>query len=936
MRKLILYILLFSSTLIFSQTGKLQGLVVDKTNGNTPLPGVNLLLDGTYYGAATDFDGNYIIDKISPGTYTVTVTFIGFKAMKFTGIEIIANRTTQLNVDMEETSLTIGQDVVIIGDKPMLDVEDTQSKSTISREDIENAVIENIKDIVTQQAGVIKSDNAIHIRGGRAYESAYLLDGVSVQDPLSGTGFGLEMSANAIEEVEVITGGFNAEYGQATSGIINVRTREGRDKYSGSVAYKRDNFGNGETSNNVFNVEIAEANLSGPEPITTYILPAIGLQIPGKLTFFGSFYMGLTDGITQGYYKKTANQLYSSTFGGTSFAPKASNTWFWMGKLTYGITPTKKLTYSYSQSVNINQNSQSLQSNLEYVEPSPGYQYPFQKNLDSANTFTHQNNFHNISWVHTVNQNTFYELRATKFFSNLRADANGKYYYDYTERKDIITFPIEYYNLDRDTIGVIPGDGFWDVGNPTTWRDHYIDEISLKGDLTSFFDEKNKFKAGFNISFQEMQVIDIYKPWIGELGLNNDVYKVYPTVGAFYAQDNVNFSGMILNVGMRLDYWFPGKYIDDAVKNPDVVTIPDQIRDDYYEDSYSWFNGRRFKMRLSPRIGISHPVSDFQTLFFSYGHFSKWPRPEYVYAKMSPSNAQSSFQKFGNPNLNPETTVAYELGIKTQFSTNDVLTVTAYYKDIFDYVSTRTAKIQSARFTSQSYITYANLDYARSRGIEIEYKKRIGKWFTGLFSFSYATITGKSSSADEGVLILRGDLDESIKETYMGWDRPITTFATFNFYIPKGEPLFGFAPGILDDYNFYIRLFYQSGKRYTKYSFTGQYDTDGRPEYFYDRDNRYESIGQNWFWIDVNFEKSFEFGKTSLTFIIEINNILDWQNSTTINPTTGKAYEYGDPTPSNWNDPMYPDLQSPISPYPNDPSRYLTRRNAKFGLSFRF
>jgi outer membrane receptor protein involved in Fe transport len=936
MKKMIAYILLLFTSVLFAQTGKLAGTVVDKSNSNTPLPGVNLLLEGTYYGAATDFDGKYEIKNISPGTYTVSVSFIGYKAMKFTGIVIEPNRTTRLDIKMEETSLTIGQDVVIVGEKPMLDVEDTQSKSTISKKDIENAVIENIKDVVTQQAGVVKSDNEIHIRGGRSYESAYLLDGVSVQDPLAGTGFGLEMSANSIEEVEVITGGFNAEYGQATSGIVNVKTREGREKYSGYVAYKRDNFGNGETSNHVFNVEILEANFSGPEPITKYLLPALGVEIPGQLTFFGSFYMGLTDGITQGYYKPTAKQLYSSTFGGTTFAPKASNTWFWMGKLTYAVSPTKKLRYSYNQSVNINQNSQSLQSNLEYVEPSPGYQYTFQNILDSANTFTHQNYFHSITWTHTLNQKTFYELKVNKFFSNLRADANGKYYYDYTERKDIVTFPIEYYNLDRDTIGVIPGDGFWDVGNPTTWRDHYIDEWSFKGDLTSFFDEKNKFKAGFNVSFQEMQVVDIYKPWIGELGLNNDIYKVFPTVGAFYAQDNINFSGMILNFGLRLDYWFPGKYVDDAVNNPDVVTIPDQIRNDYYEDSYPWFGNRRFKMRLSPRLGISHPVSDFQTLFFSYGHFSKWPRPEYVYAKLSPSNAQSSFQKFGNPNLNPETTVAYELGIKTQFTTNDVLTVTAYYKDIFDYVSTRTAKIQSARFTSQSFITYANLDYARSRGIEVEYKKRIGKWFSGIFSFSYATITGKSSSADEGVLIMRGDLQESIKETYMRWDRPITSFVTLNFYVRKGEPLFGFAPGILDDYNFYLRFFYESGKRYTPYVFTGQYDIDGRPEYAYDRNNRNGAIGADWFWIDLNFEKSFNIGKTELSFIVEVNNLLDWKNTAIVNPVTGKAYEYGDPTPSTWNDPKYPDLQAPINPYPYNPARYLTRRNIKLGLSFKF
>lgn len=930
----ILFIILLTGFALFAQKGKVEGLVTDAATGQ-PLPGVNILLKGTYYGAASDFDGKYSIQNVSEGTYTIEASLIGFRTMQFTGIVIQANKTTSLDIVLEETVLTMEQDVVIVGDKPLIDVEETQSRTSITKEDIEIAVVENISDVVSQQAGVVKSDNAIHIRGGRSYENAFLLDGVSVQDPLAGTGFGLQLSSNAIEEVEVITGGFNAEFGQATSGIVNVKTREGADKFSGYLSYKRDNLGD-KDSPHTFNLDVAEANLSGPEPFTQMLLPALGLKLPGQISFFSSFYMGISDGITQGYYKPTADQLVSSTFFGSRFAPRAENSWFFLGKLTYNIESTMKLVYSYNQSVSINQNSQSLQSNLEYVEPSPGYQYEFQGILDNANTFTHNNKYNSVSWTHTLNSSTFYELKINHFFSHLRADANGKYWYEYAEPKDIVTFPIEYYNADRDTIGVIPGDGFWDVGNPYTWRDHHVEEFSIKGDVTSFFDEKNKFKAGFNLKFQELQVIDIYRPWIGELGLNNDVYKVFPATGSFYAQDNINFSGMILNFGLRLDYWFPGKYVDDAVNNPDVITIPDETREDYLNESFKFFGDRYFKARLSPRLGISHPVTDNQILFFSYGHFSKWPRPQFVYAKLSPASAQSSFQRFGNPNLDPETTVAYELGLKTQFSNDDVLTITAYYKDIFDYVRTRTAKITSARFATQSFITYANLDYAKSRGIEVEYKKRIGKWFSGSTNFSYAIVTGKSSSADEGVLILQGDLDESIKEEYVSWDRPFTFSANLSFYLEKGKGLFGFAPDILDDINVYVRTFFQSGKRYTPYVFSGSYDQDGRPEYESDRTRRYGEIGDNWFWIDMNIEKNIRIAGLRFSVFMEVNNILDIQNSAIVNPVTGEAYEYGDPTPSSWNDPLYPDLQAPISTYPFDPARYLTRRNIKFGLSVRF
>ncbi len=932
---LVISFLLFLAINSFAQNkGNLRGVVKDAATKD-PLPGVNVILEGTYFGAATDFEGLYDIRGITPGEYIVKVTLIGFKTFKFTGIIIEENKTLELDVDLEETVLTMGQDVVVVGEKPLVDVEETQSRISLSKEDVELAVVENISDLVSQQAGVVKSDNAIHIRGGRSYENAFLLDGVSVQDPLAGTGFGLQLSANSIEKVEVLTGGFNAEFGQATSGIVNVKTREGGEQYTGSLSYKTDNFGK-TTSPNIFNIDVFEANLSGPEPITSFLLPALGIQIPGNISLFGSFYGGISDGITQGYFKTTAKQLVSSTFHGSRFAPRAENSWFGLGKISYAMSTTMKLVYSFNQSVSINQNSQSLQSNLEYVEPSPGYQYEFQTILDNANVFTHNNRYHTVSWTHTLNSKTFYEVKLNHFFSTLRADANGLNWWEYTERQDITKFPIQYYNTTGDTIGVIPGDGFWDVGNPDTWRDHYIEEFSIKGDITSFFDEKNKFKAGFNLVFQEMQVIDIYRPWIGEMGLNNDVYKVNPARGSFYAQDNINFSGMILNFGLRTDYWFPGKFVDDAVKNPEVVTIPDEIRQRYEDDSFTFFGDRKFKARISPRLGISHPVTDNQVLFFSYGHFSKWPRPQFVYAKLSPSNAQSSFQRFGNPNLKPETTVAYELGLKTQFSQNDVLTVTAYYKDIFDYIRTRTASITSARFANQSFITYANLDYAKSRGLEIDYRKRIGKWFNGQFTLSYAIVTGKSSSADEGVLILRGDLDESIKEDFLSWDRPLTASMSFNFYVEPDEPLFGFAPGILDDINFYTRVFFESGKRYTPSIPTGNFDLDGRPEYTSDRTNRNGEIGDNWFWIDMNIEKYVKFSGLKFSIFVEVNNLLDTKNSAIINPVTGTAYELGDPTPSSWNDPNYPDLQAPITPFPDDPARYLTRRNIKFGVSLIF
>jgi outer membrane receptor protein involved in Fe transport len=932
------YLLLFIFNIVLlssllSQTGSITGRITD-TKTKEGLPGVNIMLKGTYYGSNTDLSGNYTIKNIGPGNYTLTFTLIGYTAVTKTGVKVEAGKQLTISLGLNETALTLDQEVIIVGEKPLVNVEETSSKRLVSSKDIEVAAVKDIKDVVSLQVGVVKSDNEIHIRGGRSYENAYLLDGISVQDPLSGTGFGLQLSASSIKEVEVITGGYNAEYGQATSGVVNVTTKEGAEKYNGSFLWKQDHLFQGISESN-WNSDIFEASLSGPEPITKSLLPLLGVEIPGTLSFFGNFFGSISDGSIYGLNGRRATHVYSSIFHGTRFAPRQENNWFVLGKLTWRPTNSTKLTYSFNQSVSINQNSQTLQTNLEYVEPSPGFQYPFQNILENGLTYTHDNIFHTLYWMQTVNTKMFYELKFTRFFTNLRADANGKNWNEYQEPKDIVTFPIQYYDTkDPNKIGVIPGDGFYDVGNGYTWHDHYVLEYTFKGDMTYIFNEKNKFKAGFESSFQEMQLIDIYAPWVGTMGLNNDIYKVSPSFGALYAQDNVTFSGMILNFGLRFDYWFPGKYVDDAVKDPEVITIPDEIRARYENNTYNLF-GRRYKARLSPRLGISHPITDNQTLYFSYGHFSKRPKPQFVYAKLNPTSAKSSFQTFGNPDLNPETTVAYELGIRNQFTDDDVLSLTAYYKDIFDYVSTRSAKISNARFAGGNFITYVNQDYARSRGVEIEYKKRIGRWFNGSFTGSYSIATGKSNSADEGVLIAKGNLYETVKENYLTWDRPVQFSLNTTFMVPKNEPLFGVMNGLLDDYSLHLRFFYESGKRYTPQLLLG-YLENGRPEYITDTKSQNGKIAKDWFWIDLNLEKNFTLFNTNFALQVEITNLLNSQNATIINPVTGKAYEYGDPTPSSYNDPLYPDLQAPISPYPLNPARYLVQRNIKIGLAVRF
>jgi outer membrane receptor protein involved in Fe transport len=317
-------------------------------------------------------------------------------------------------------------------------------------------------------------------------------------------------------------------------------------------------------------------------------------------------------------------------------------------------------------------------------------------------------------------------------------------------------------------------------------------------------------------------------------------------------------------------------------------------------------------------------------LFYSYGHFSKLPQPQRVYAKLSSIGTSSSYPLFGNPNLNPETTVSYELGMRYEITTNDVLSVTAYYKDIFDYIAAFSIT-QGGRFLNQNFQMYFNLDYARSRGVEIEYKKRASKLMNIILQASYSVATGKSSSPKDELLVAKGELEEkSIKENYLSWDRPLRLSADLSLFANKNDHYNLFGLTLPDNWNLYLRFFWQSGKRYTTYTKIEKVGEE--PEYIRNNNEPYSETAQDWRWIDMSAKKHFELWGLKYSIFLEITNLTNVENSKIINPLTGRAYEYGDEVLPSWNDPMNPDI-SPSEPFPFDPARYLAPRNIKLGIS---
>ncbi len=714
----------------------------------------------------------------------------------------------------------------------------------------------------------------------------------------------LYVNAAAINELKVITGGFDAEYGQAMSGVVDISTKEGGEFYSGNISLKSDNWLSSMVQS--YNTDILQFNIGGPEPITSYLLDDI---FPGNLTLFASGYGHLTD-----TYLPRASELFPKKEAFNSLALRQENDWHLMGKIAWRPKPGQKLSLSYDQSLNINQGYF-----LPRIDGGRGYPYEYEKMLDHYNTITKQAGLTNLQWTHTISSRTFYEVSLSQFSTGLHSAVRNKHYSDYQQRLDLE--PVNYIPDTQGNILTRFGDGFWDTGDAENWYNYASDTYTLQTDVTAQPNDKHSLKAGFDAAYTDMQVADINAPWYGESGLgrNHDYYRVYPNDGALYIQDRITYDGMIVNLGLRYDYWFPGKFVDDAINNPETVTITDEAREKYHNDTFELF-GMRGKGHLSPRLGISHPVTDNDVLYLHYGHFSQKPKGHYVYAKLN-STSEATYQLFGNPNLNPTTTVAYEIGLKHRFNANQTIEIKAYYKDMFDYPTSTSIRKFSPRYGNISFLMYVNMDYARSRGVEVRFRRRYSKFLSGNIDFTYAKTTGKSSTPNTNLLVQAGKVQEKpLRESTLSWDRPYRISADVFFDMPNGANVRLFGWRIPEQWSLALRWDLESGKRYRRLV-----DVENN---IYEKDE-YGGISEPWMRVDIRFRKDFKWNNLGLAFFIEAENVFNTQVPRIINPVTGRPYQPGDVIPITWYD-------DPRDLPPDNPARYNWPRRVLTGVEFRF
>ena len=424
----------------------------------------------------------------------------------------------------------------------------------------------------------------------------------------------------------------------------------------------------------------------------------------------------------------------------------------------------------------------------------------------------------------------------------------------------------------------------------------------------------------------------------------------------------MRYNGLIANIGARIEYWAPGKYVDNAVEDAlaenTVSTIPRFIAEQYQESTTEVL-GLRYKFRFLPKVNVSFPVKDNQVLFFNYGHSARVPHPSFIYAGLDPFyQDQSDLPDLGNPNLDPEIDISYEIGFRNQISSNDALNISAFWRDKYDFVTTQLIRVQDVDGRDVSKAFRINGDYARARGIEMSYLKRYKDLLRGQLSFTYSRAEGLSSTNDDNLnsINARQNIGSNV-ETPLAWDRPFDIKGNVTFTYDRNDPLLDL--GILNQFQMFLSAVWRSGTRYTPNEFvgfqrnpvTGQEDWRPIYERVDDPAKRFSEVGPAWFTVDFNFRKWFEVNDTRISAFVEITNLLNNRSSVIVNPVTGEGYKQypSDPAalialrddrsydvPTSVRDPRYLDPTDNNLPSYDNPANYIEQRHVLVGLSVRF
>ncbi|MBM4161274.1 MAG: TonB-dependent receptor [Ignavibacteria bacterium] len=912
MKQLVQALLVFASftaLALAGTTGKVAGIVKDQKTGE-PIIGANVVLQGTTLGASTDVEGRYVILRIPPGTYTLVVNMIGYTSVRITDVRVNIDLTTKVDVELSETVLELGQVIEVVSQRPLVRRDMTSVEARVEADAITNMPVQEVGELLNLQAGVtVGRDGAIHIRGGRSSEIAYWVDGKPITDAFDGS-LSIPVENNAIQELQVVSGTFNAEYGNAMSGIVNIVTKDGGAHYAGNVRMYSGDYvsGDSHTFAGIDNVSLLtnyniEGSLSGPVPLGNDLV----------FYLFGRYFK--TDGWLYGNRKFNTDGLEGD---GVALPMNWSKKFSFQGKLRYELSSALRLSIS------------TIGNKRDYQD----YNHFFRLNPDGDVT-KHEKGYDLTAVVtHVLSPKTFYTLNVSKFNKEFREylyedPFDSRYYHPDSLNEQSYSFSgggTNLHHFRRQTTTYV---GKFDLTSQVTPL-HQV-KVGLEAKLHRLYlDEFNVVPAvdaaGRQIIPFQPDVRDITSPL-------HDQYTRYPREFSVYVQDKFEYENLIINLGLRFDYFDPRADILDDPEDPNIYLpfkqknkfdvngdgIVDQSDNQADASAVArrlayWYRKARPKSQISPRLGVAYPITDRGVIHFSYGHFIQIPTFIHLYQRPGYKVTTASILQgvFGNPDLKPQKTVMYEIGLQQQISEDIGMDITGFYRDIRDWVTAGPPIATPVAGTA--YSIYINKDYANMRGVTLSMNKRLNNYYSFNISYTYQVAEGVNSSPDEEFFAARDGADPTKQLIPLDWDQT----HTFNATVGVGQ----------SDYGAYMIARYGSGLPYspsiTIQSRQGQNLTTGLL-----RNSRRRPSN---FTFDLRGFKGFDVFGLNLSVFLAVLNVLDTRNAVDVYGDTGlpdkslvALYLHEDPSRNNT-----------IAEWFNNPSFYSEPREVQFGFEISF
>lgn len=834
-------------------TGKVAGKITDGQTKEA-LVGVNVAIAGTAMGAASDLEGSYFIINIPPGTYQLKASAVGYAPVVIADVKVFVDQTTRIDFVLQQQAIEI-QGVEVTATRPIVQRDLTSTTATVTTDQISKLPLENVQAAVNLQAGVVEG----HFRGGRSNEVKYLVDGVAVNDVFSGNAT-LEAEVSSIQEIQVLSGTFNAEYGEALSGVVNQVTKIGGDAYRGSVStYVGDYvsshsdifnhigylspFGRGQQHQKAFSVYNVDGTLSGP------VVPGSSL-----LKFFLSGKYLYDDGYLYG--RRVFNPKDSSYTIGTK-----PPTWVVVATGDGRIVPmnyNERYTLQGKLSVNLGSAKSLTLQGLYQNQNYRSYDHQFQLNPDGDYHYYQKSFLGSAIYNHVFSDAAFLDGSASLFESDYK-----QYVYE-------DAFDPRYANPE---LMRLLGPNTFLTGGTQNWHFlHHTNTYTGKIELTDQATRIHQIKTGIEAKYHTLRYQDFqihagpesgYRPAISAPGsFDNNTYANHPYQLSAYFQDKIELDYLVVNAGVRFDYFQPD---GRSLRNPDDVAALDTLTPPYPDVLLLKASA---KSQVSPRIGLSYPVSDKGAVHISYGYFFQIPAFEFLYKNPNLRiTDQGVFPDFvgntlGNPDLQPQRTTVYEIGLQQELGADLGITVTGYYKDIRNLLGLQIHQ----KLGITNFGEYVNRDYGAVKGITVSFEKRIAGNLGANVDYTYQVAQGDASDPHTDFINSQAapPIPPNKQLVPLDWDRK----HSLNVTLTLGSP---------DNYSAGLIGRLGSGLPYTpalENSRTGLENSDNRPPFFD---------------TDMYLTKYVRFLDRLFSIFLKIYNVFDTENEVNVFTDTGRA-----------------------------------------------